>query len=169
MRAFNIIHLCAFNGDNPSFKMEWTNELLEAVHLGKVGEIKRLLCTGSDPNSRGFIQAPVRGACSVSRSALHVAAIQSHYECIVELIRSGARINVQDEDGYTPAHYLCQKYVTSDEEGERISKCLKVLFKFGASTRIRTFTGKLNLHDLALRSKNWFCAKIVEEEGIMIV
>ena len=148
--------------------MEWTNEMVEAAHSGKINKLRGLLSTGVDPNSRGQIQAPIRGACTASRTALHVAAIALQCECILELVRHGAYVNIQDEDGYTPAHYVCQKYISSDEEGARASECLKVLFKFGGSVRIKTYNGALSLLDLATRSGNLACLKVIEKEGTVV-
>ena len=150
--------------DNLQPELEWSNELVKTAHLGDNEALTRLLSSGSDPNSWGSCSVWVRGAYSFPRTALHVASRQLHLQCLYELLRSGANPRVQDQDGYTAAHYVCQKYIGNEEEGRVAVRSLQLLFAFGASCRVVTKGGS-GLMELARRSGSLRCALLTEREG----
>lgn len=145
-------------------QLEWSNNLVKAAHLGDIESLRRYLSSGADPNSWGSSGAWIRGAYSIPRTALQVAARQLHLQCLHELLRIGADPHLQDEDGYTAAHYVCQKYIDGGEEGRVAAGCLQLLFAFGASCRVLT-KGGTGLRELARRSENQRCASLTDKEG----
>ena len=144
--------------------LEWSNNLVKAAHLGDIEALKSLLSSGADPNSWGSSGAWIGGAYYIPRTALQVAARQLHLQCLHELLRTGADPHLQDQDGYTAAHYVCQKYIDGEEEGRVAARCLHLLFAFGASCRVVT-KGGTGLRELARRSGSQGCASLTDKEG----
>ena len=68
------------------------DDLYAAVEAGDVGEVKRLLDAGADPNTALFFDVPGDGAGSI-RPVLTVASIGGYPEIIRLLIDSGADID----------------------------------------------------------------------------
>ena len=42
------------------------------------------------------------------QSALHLMIKENRFECVEELLRNGADVNVVDGDGKTPLHYVAE-------------------------------------------------------------
>ena len=145
-------------------QLEWSNKLVKAAHLGDSEALRDFLSSGADPNSWGSCGAWVRGAYTFPRTALHVASQQLRLQCLYELLRSGADPHLRDQDGYTAAYYVCQKYIGDEEEGRVAARCLQLLFEFGASCRVIT-KGGAGLSELARRSGSQRCASLTEAEG----
>ena len=150
--------------DDLQLELEWSNDLVKAAHFGDIEALTRCLSSGADPNSWGSSGAWVRGAYTLPRTALHVASRQLRLQCLHELLRSGADPRLQDQDGYTAAHYVCQKYIGNEDEGKVAAGCLQLLFAFGASCRVAA-KGGARLLELARRSGSHRCASLIETEG----
>jgi ankyrin repeat protein len=53
--------------------------------------------------------AEIDRASTAGRTALHVSATENRVECIKYLLKKGAAVNVQDNNGNTPLHYAASK------------------------------------------------------------
>lgn len=150
--------------DDLQLELEWSNDLVKAAHFGDIEALTKCLSSGADPNSWGSCGAWVRGAYTLPRTALHVASRQLRLHCLHELLRSGADPLLQDQDGYTAAHYVCQKYIGNEDEGKVAAGCLQLLFAFGASCRVAA-KGEARLLELARRSGSHRCVSLIDTEG----
>ncbi|KAM7197897.1 hypothetical protein V8F33_005389 [Rhypophila sp. PSN 637] len=74
--------------------------LHQAVFAGDLKKIKELLRHGEDPNKQTAVN---------KMTALHIAVIVRKYRIACLLIRMGASLSVQDQNGRTPAKYNYRK------------------------------------------------------------
>ena len=141
---------------------------MKAAHTGDLDHLHDILSAGADVNQFGSYGTWVRGAVSIARTPAHICAMECRVECLFLLLQFGAYSNVIDEDGYTPAHYVCQKYISEGEIEQGLSRiaatCLKLLFAFGASWRVKTKSG-VGLMEMATRSKSWDCVKVLQDKS----
>ncbi len=145
-----------------AYCLRWSNDLHRAAAEGKTEDLERLLRAGHAPNQNGNISCWIRGAYHpAKRTPLHFAAKMGHLGCIRLLLRYGGDPNSQDEDGYTPLHYLCQ--IHSPEE-ETIQLAATGLLEFGADPRRVTIGGHTPLA-LAVQQNNKFCQNVLEQQG----
>jgi len=149
-----------------AYSLSWSSELHRAAGEGDAVELQRLLEEGRDPDARGSLGCWLRGAYQSSRTPLHLAAKGDHLTCIRLLLRYGGDPNAQDDDGYTPLHYLCQVYRPDPDEGGRMWRCAVSLLEFGANPRLKTEGGHTPL-DLAIIQGNTVCKEVLEENGMV--
>ena len=71
-----------------------TINLYRAIHIGDLDQIKRHLFWGTDVNQRG----------PDGRYPLHVAVAQGRVAIARDLLKHGARVDVEDGDGHTPLY-----------------------------------------------------------------
>ena len=149
-----------------AYSLSWSSELHRAAGEGDAVELQRLLEEGHDPDARGSLGCWLRGAYQSGRTPLHLAAKGDHLTCIRLLLRYGGDPNAQDDDGYTPLHYLCQVYSPGPDEGGRMWQCAISLLGFGANPRLKTEGGHTPL-DLAIMQGNTVCKEVLEENGMV--
>lgn len=70
------------------------------------------------------VDDPTTGFAYPSMTALHIAAAQGDCDIVAELIRTGANVDAQDSDGYTPLH---------DAAHKGYSQIVRFLLEHGAS------------------------------------
>jgi ankyrin repeat protein len=115
-------------------------ELHAAVMAHDISRIEKLLASGAGTNTRQAFR---------DWTPLHVAADIGDAEAAAVLIRSGAKLEAQDPDGYTPLHVACdqpngraQPKVT---ETGRVAVA-QVLLKAGANPNVKSASGRTPLH-----------------------
>ena len=87
----------------------------EAASAGNVGEVKKQLAWGVNPNSRTFWY---------KRSPLHTSAAYGRTRVVKLLLENGANVNIRNEGGETPLHYAT---------GHGHINVMKVLLENGAN------------------------------------
>lgn len=146
--------------------LQWSSELHWAAGEGDTETLERLLRAGHTPNQPGNVSCWIRGAYEpAKRTPLHHAAKRGHLGCIRLLLRYGGDPNSQDEDGYTPLHYLCQIHSPQEEEGKAIQLAATSLLDFGADPQ-RVTTGGHTPLALAVQQKNTFCRCVLDQHGM---
>jgi len=102
--------------------------LCDAASRGKVGEIKRLIAAGANPNA-------YEGTCGVT--PLHLAAIHGRAAVITALLKAGAHVNGTNSYGFTPLLYTGASDYTA---------ALDVLIAAGADVNHANEEGVTALH-----------------------
>ena len=145
----------------------WSSKVHWAAAEGRTEQLGHLLKEGHNPSLRGGIASCwVRGADQpANRTPLHYAAKHGHLGCIKLLLSYGADPNSQDDDGYTPLHYLCQIHSPRQEEGETLRLGTQILLDFGANPKMKTIGGHTPL-SLAILQSNLICRGVLEEHGM---
>ena len=92
-------------------------------------------------------------------TALHVAALGGHSECVRELLTHGADPGVQDGEGWTVVHRAALW---------RDSECLSLLFTYNADVNVTNKDGDTAL-DLAERHNNPSCAALLRQSSSLNV
>jgi len=138
----------------------YPSKLHKAVTEENYKLLLQLLSTGEDPNISGCIGSWIRGACVNKRTALHCASKRGDIRSTVLLLMFRANPNCRDEDGYTPLHYVCQKYPGSIPN-KQLCQCVEVLIDYGADIRARTTLGQLTAVDIARRVDNVWCVQLL--------
>ena len=106
-------------------KRRITEKLIATASDGNIFEAKKLIAEGADVNGKGFEWPPIVMAAVnrhtemllllgmkeadlektdalEGRSAMHWAALNGHYECVITLDNLGSRKDVKDNRGKTP-------------------------------------------------------------------
>ncbi len=147
-------------------RSQWSSVLHWAAAEGAAEDLEKLLREGHTPNQPGNCSSWIRGAYQPeNRTPLHHAAKLGHLECIRLLLWYGGDPNSQDEDGYTPLHYLCQIHRPGEEIGEAMRLAALSLLEFGADPRHVTVGGHTPL-DLAVQQGNTLCQQVLYQWGM---
>ncbi len=125
-------------------------DLPSAAKRGDLDAVRALLEEGADTEER----------MGDKSSALHWAAVHSHYEIVEALLEAGADRNVRHEDGGTPLHWVAFL-------GE--SEMVELLLKEGADPNIANYSGLTPLYTISpsweeLEGVTMFFAGIMELE-----
>ena len=125
-------------------------DLPSAAKRGELDAVRALLEEGADTEER----------MGDKSSALHWAAVHSHYEIVEALFEAGADRNVRHEDGGTPLHWAAFL-------GE--SEMVELLLKEGADPNIANYSGLTPLDTISpswdeLEGVTMFFAGIMELE-----
>ena len=125
-------------------------DLPSAAKRGDLDAVRALLEEGADTEER----------MGDKSSALHWAAVHSHYEIVEALFEAGADRNVRHEDGGTPLHWVAFL-------GE--SEMVELLLKEGADPNIANYSGLTPLDTISpswdeLEGVTMFFAGIMELE-----
>ena len=97
-------------------------ELRRSVRRGNRSQLTALLRLGADVNARDL----------PGDSALHIASMHGHADCIVTLLEAGAQINMTGSNGFSPLMYSC--FYGMDN-------CSRVLIEEGADVDIVNGSG----------------------------
>ncbi len=108
-------------------------QLYTLARLGKIDEIKNELSKGVD------INAQHRGA-----SMIEAAIVEKNISLLNFLIKEGANVNIQSENGWTPLHFAAQ---------ENSLEIVKVLLENGALLNVKDKNGNTALHTAIYNSK----------------
>jgi ankyrin repeat protein len=76
---------------------EAVNQFLQAAEVGDLAQLRTLLATGVDINATN----------RQGRTAITLASLKQHYDCIEYLIEAGADINKQDQTCFNPFLLAC--------------------------------------------------------------
>ena len=135
----------------------YPTDIHKAVEERNYDRLSALLESGANPSTSGCIGDWIRGACVNNRTALHCASQRTDIRSVVTLLKWQANPNCQDDDGYTPLHYVCQKY---PDNSKSEVKCLEALVDYGANIRITT-NSNLSPRDVARRMGNDACVHLL--------
>lgn len=76
---------------------EAVNQFLQAAEVGDLAQLRTLLATGVDINATN----------RQGRTAITLASLKQHYDCVEYLIEAGADINKQDQTCFNPFLLAC--------------------------------------------------------------
>ena len=128
-----------------------TTKLIDACKQGLSEEMKRLICTGGDPNTIGAIHfAAERGSRlsvqalleagafvdsrnPVEQTALHCAARAGFQDVVEQLLERGANVNAKDENDYTALHGAA---------AHGFQSIVAILLRYGADTEAEDLDGQ---------------------------
>lgn len=121
-----------------------TNVLLHlaAENVDSSEIVKILIDAGADVNGINYM----------FETALHVAVQHHNIRAIEHLVFSGADVNRQDCDNFTPLHYAC-RIVQHQSQRVDAYRVVKVLLKHEADANARSVFGETPLH-LICRRRN---------------
>jgi ankyrin repeat protein len=114
--------------------------LIEAVFAGDMEEVRQLLTDGANPNETD----------DLGNTPLHSADTPEMVDLLCE---NGANINQQNKYGDTPLHVTMQRvflrYFYSQKDSSSClaiaQACMRILFKYGANTKIKNKEGNTAL------------------------
>lgn len=140
--------------------------MISAASAGHLTTVRLLLAKDADPNAKtdqnryGHVTGPLRKnflslTLACFRTALHYAASKGHKEIAKDLVKSGASVTVQDENGSTALHKAsaCGDDVITE-----------LLLKKGASVATQDKLGQTPLH-LAVIEEHERVARMLVEDG----
>ncbi len=155
--------------------------LLDAIRRGESGDVKRLLNAGADPNvadaggrtashyaalsdmqpyrRREILGDLIRMKADLNRkdvngrTALHEAATRGDAETCAALVRAGATVDAQANDGTTPLFAAMRAAITSGK-----MDCMKALIDHGANSLIRDKQGKTALDQSRAAFGNFYAS-----------
>jgi hypothetical protein len=104
--------------------------LNDAAALGDLGQVRRLLSTGSDVHARG----------TLSRTCLHFTAEAGRADLCDVLIAAGAEVNALDYKGFTPLHKAA---------GFGAASAVRSLLAAGADPEVTSTYLTTPLHEIA--------------------
>ena len=95
--------VCLFFSVISCFNMTKNKELLLAAEKGDLSEVKRLIESGANVNTKTFkIRPPgVKGRSTYGRTALLIASREKHKDIVEYLIKNGADVNAKSDRGDT--------------------------------------------------------------------
>jgi len=137
----------------------YPTDLHKAVEEQNYSRLSFLLESGADPGVSGCIGDWIRGACVNNRTPLHCASQRTDIRSTVILLMWRANPDCKDDDGYTPLHYICQKYPDDNNSTSEV-KCAEALVDYGADIRILT-NSDLSPLDIAKRMGNDACVQLL--------
>lgn len=120
--------------------------LIEAIEEKKTEHIKLLLAAGANANA-------VKHTMNSHKTALMIGCEQGDINLVNLLLKAGADVNAQDEDGWTALMTACR-------QGE--NKIVKLLLKAGARIDVRSQWGKTALQ-IAKGWRKATCEKLILE------
>lgn len=128
-----------------SLKSDDTKEFSDAVVYGKTETVLKMIQENPEiVNSKG----------ELGFSALHNAMCDEQFETVELIIRNGANVNIQNDDGIAPLHLAC--YVKNAE----------LLLEGGADINLRDFYGSTPLHSFAENGdESYYVAKFLLRKG----
>ena len=136
----------------------YPTDLHKAVKERNYPRLSSLLESGANPGVSGCIGDWIRGACVNNRTPLHCASQRTDIRSTVILLMWSANPDSKDDDGYTPLHYVCQKYPDGNNNSD--VKCVEALVDYGADIRTLTYSN-LSPLDIAKRIGNDACVQLL--------
>ena len=136
----------------------YPTDLHKAVEERNYPRLSSLLESGANPSVSGCIGDWIRGACVNNRTPLHCASQRIDIRSTVILLMWRANPDSKDDDGYTPLHYVCQKYPDDNKNSE--VECVEALVDYGADIRALT-SSSLSPLDVAKRMGNDACVQLL--------
>ena len=139
---------------------------MEATKLGYVNVVKAILEHGSIPTSIVARLVNLKGPDSAS--ALSFAIQFNHLEIFQELVKHGANVNIQSDDGTSPLHLTLTRNPGQEQNQEKVAMFLELIHNESIDVNILDFEGNTPLMIASDRGLESEVSELLDCKNIMV-